>query len=145
MAAFKEWCKENRNNRLRKIFPLLTAKLRGYYNYYGLIGNYESLRQFYSQAMRILYKWLNRRSQRRSFNFTEFTACLKRYQVPQPRIVESKYTQLLFNFWSWKYEARILEEPGAVVPHASLSNNYKNTLIKKKKAITVEYLIQGSW
>lgn len=98
MAAFKEWCKENRNNRLRKIFPLLTAKLRGYYNYYGLIGNYESLRQFYSQAMRILYKWLNRRSQRRSFNFTEFTACLKRYQVPQPRIVESKYTQLLFNF-----------------------------------------------
>jgi RNA-directed DNA polymerase len=98
IATFKEWCKENRNKRLRRLLPLLISKLRGYYNYYGLIGNYESLRQFYTQAMRILYKWLNRRSQRRSFNFTEFTACIKRYQVPQPRIVESKHIQLIFDF-----------------------------------------------
>ncbi|MDD4347032.1 MAG: group II intron maturase-specific domain-containing protein [Desulfitobacteriaceae bacterium] len=89
MTAFTEWCKEMRNKRLRRLFPKLIAKLRGYNNYYGLIGNYSSLSKFYEQAKRILYKWLNRRSQRRSFNLAEFTACWKRYGVPKPRIVES--------------------------------------------------------
>ena len=38
LANFKEWCRENRNRRLRRLFPELNSKLRGYYNYYGLIG-----------------------------------------------------------------------------------------------------------
>lgn len=98
IAAFKDWCKENRHKRLRRLFALLISKLRGYYNYYGLIGNYTSLWQFYAQAMRILYKWLNRRSQRRSFNLTDFTLCVKRYGIPKPRIVESTQDQLQFDF-----------------------------------------------
>lgn len=98
VTAFTEWCKENRHNRLRPLFPMLETKLRGYYNYYGLVGNYESLSQFYRAAMKILYKWLNRRSQRRSFNFSEFVLCLKRYKVPRPRIVESSTIQLQFDF-----------------------------------------------
>jgi RNA-directed DNA polymerase len=98
VAAFTEWCKENRHKRLRRLFPKLQAKLRGYYNYYGLIGNYASLNQFYEEAMKILYKWLNRRSQRLSFNYTEFAMCLKRYQVSRPRIVESSTIQLQFDF-----------------------------------------------
>jgi hypothetical protein len=42
----------------------LVSKLRGYYNYYGMIGNYRSLYMFYFKAIGILFKWLNRRSQR---------------------------------------------------------------------------------
>ncbi|MNI52332.1 reverse transcriptase [compost metagenome] len=98
VAAFKEWCKENRDKRLRRLFPKLNAKLRGYYNYYGLVGNYTSLWDFYTKSVRILYKWLNRRSQRRSFNLATFTLCLKRYSVEKPRIVESKHIQLQFDF-----------------------------------------------
>lgn len=98
IVAFKEWSKANRHKRLRRIFPKLNTKLQGYYNYYGLIGNSVSLWQFYTQAMNILYKWLNRRSQRRSFNLTDFTACVKRYRVPKPRIVESRHIQLSFDF-----------------------------------------------
>jgi len=98
LAAFTEWCKEMRNKRLRRLFPKLIAKLRGYNNYYGLIGNYDSLSKFHEQAKRILYKWLNRRSQRRSFNQDEFAACWKRYGVPEPRIVESDLVQLHFDF-----------------------------------------------
>ena len=37
--------------------------------------------EFYNQAMKILYKWLNRRSQRKSFNWDEFKRVLKRYKV----------------------------------------------------------------
>ncbi|MFQ5633626.1 MAG: group II intron reverse transcriptase/maturase, partial [bacterium] len=49
---------------------LLNAKLRGYYNYYGVIGNFASLKAFFYQAKRILKKWLNRRSQKKSYNWT---------------------------------------------------------------------------
>ena len=98
IASFKVWCKENRDKRLRQLFPKLNAKLRGYYNYYGIIGNYASLWDFYTQAMKTLYKWLNRRSQRRGFNQATFTSFLERYGVERPRIVESKHTQLHFDF-----------------------------------------------
>jgi RNA-directed DNA polymerase len=91
---FKEWCRESRNFRLQKLFSLLNARLRGYYNYYGVIGNYGSLQEFFTQAMRILYKWLNRRSQRRSFNYRGFSEALKHYQIEKPRITEKPTCQL---------------------------------------------------
>jgi RNA-directed DNA polymerase len=94
LANFKEWCKEMRNCRLRKIFSILNAKLRGYYNYYGVIGNFNSLNEFYTHAMRILYKWLNRRSQRRSFNYTVFNEILRHYRIEKPRITQQRTYQL---------------------------------------------------
>ena len=98
LTAFTEWCKKMRNERLRRLFTKLIAKLQGYTNYYGLIGNYRSLSRFYEQVEKILYKSLNRRSQRRSFTVEEFAACWKRYGVPKPRIVESDLVQLHFDF-----------------------------------------------
>ena len=97
ILAFKNWCKKNKDNRIRKIVDMLNIKLRGYYNYYGIIGNSRGLWRFYNTAMGILYKWLNRRSQRRSFNFHEFTSMIKRYGVLKPKIVEFSGQQLSFN------------------------------------------------
>lgn len=87
LNRFAAWCRENRNLRLMILFRRLNAKLRGYYNYYGVVGNYASLKQFFWQSMRILFKWLNRRSQRRSFNWQGFQELLKHFRVEQPRIV----------------------------------------------------------
>jgi RNA-directed DNA polymerase len=87
LNRFAAWCRENRNLRLMILFGRLNAKLRGYFNYYGVVGNYASLKQFFWQAMRILFKWLNRRSQRRSFNWQGFQELLKHFRVEQPRIV----------------------------------------------------------
>jgi RNA-directed DNA polymerase len=42
----------------------LTQKLRGYYHYFGVIGNLGDLYQVYSHVVELLYKWLNRRSGR---------------------------------------------------------------------------------
>lgn len=98
LLALKEWCKENRNNRLVKIVEELNIKLRGYYNYYGIIGNFDSINIFYQNAKRILYKWLNRRSQRRSFNWNEFQTTLSRYPILWPRITESRNHQLVLEF-----------------------------------------------
>jgi len=95
-------------------------KLRGYLNHYGVIGNYDSLEEFYTQPRRILYKWLNRRSQRRSFNYEGFSEVLRHYRIEKPRITEKPTLQHQFS-WSWPYaEASTVEELGAVVPHAEI-------------------------
>jgi RNA-directed DNA polymerase len=86
IANFAQWCRQNRNVRLKLLFPQLNRKLRGYYNYYGVHGNAVGLKQFHSRAIEILFKWLNRRSQRRSFNWQGFNDLLAHFQVPPPRI-----------------------------------------------------------
>jgi len=66
----------------------LRAKYRGYWNYYGVIGNYDSLKTFYYHTKRILFKWLNRRSQRLSYNWAGFKYLLTQFVIPAPKITE---------------------------------------------------------
>jgi hypothetical protein len=94
LKAFTLWCKENRDKRLRRIIELLNAKFRGYFNYYGVIGNSKGLNEFYGAAIKILYKWLNRRSQRKSYNWEEFNAKIKWYGLIKPKITEISNNQL---------------------------------------------------
>jgi len=90
-AAIKrmtEWVKTHRHQKLSRTLKTLKAKLRGTWNYYGLIGNYRRMQLFYNATCRTLYKWLNRRSQRQSITWPAFNRMLVHFQVPQPRIVE---------------------------------------------------------
>jgi group II intron reverse transcriptase/maturase len=50
LQQFTEWCKIKCRDGLKDLFRGLNAKLRGYYNYYGVNGNYASLQQFFHQA-----------------------------------------------------------------------------------------------
>ena len=93
-ASFTEWCKTHRHYSLRRLFPELNCKLRGYYNHYGIRGNSKSLNEFFYWSMRILFKWLNRRSQRRSYNWTGFNALIRDFNVPTPRITENPVIQV---------------------------------------------------
>jgi RNA-directed DNA polymerase len=81
-----EWCKQNRHRRLGEQFQLLNAKLRGYYNYYGVRGNYASLDQFFYRVKRLHMKWLNRRSQRHSYNWTGYDELIRHFALARPRI-----------------------------------------------------------
>ena len=97
IASFTEWIKTNRNKKISKLMKTLRAKYRGYWNYYGVIGNYGSLKTFYYQTRRILFKWLNRRSQRLSYNWAGFKDLLNQFLIPTPKITEkypSKHKQL---------------------------------------------------
>lgn len=87
LKRFTEWCKVKCRYRLKDLFRELNAKLRGYCNYYGVIGNDTGLNRFFRAAMRILFKWLNRRGQRRSYNWAGFRELLEQFQVERPRIV----------------------------------------------------------
>jgi len=69
------------------IMEKLRAKLQGHYNYYGVSGNIAKLNAFYQQTCRIVFKWLNRRSQRKSCNWSRFREMLTYYHIPRPRII----------------------------------------------------------
>jgi RNA-directed DNA polymerase len=68
------------------LFAKLNQKLRGYWQYYGIRGNYKSLHDFFHHIRKILYKWLNRRSQKRSYNIAGFRALLEDFRLIKPRI-----------------------------------------------------------
>lgn len=90
-AASRElqaWLKKNRHVGIRPLMATLARKLRGHWNYFGVPHNSKSLWAFYRHACALVYKWLNRRSQRRSFTWARFTAMLERYQIPKPSITE---------------------------------------------------------
>lgn len=96
-----EWIKSSRSERLADIMKRLSRKLTGYWQYYGVTGNWRSLNKFWYQVVKGLYKWLNRRSQRRSLTWQRLKTILKHYKVPTPRITESRQMQ-----FSFKTEAR---------------------------------------
>ncbi len=86
LKRFNVWCKQNRHLRLPELFHQLNAKLRGYFNYYGVYGNYPSLMLFFYKAMRLLMKYLNRRSQRGSYNWAGFQQLIEQFGIVKPRI-----------------------------------------------------------
>ena len=88
LERMTEWIKASRHEKLPRLMKTLRAKLRGNWNYYGLIGNSRRMNQFYETTCKTVFKWLNRRSQRRSLTWPEFARLLERFQVPRPRIVE---------------------------------------------------------
>ena len=98
LRNFTTWCRKQRGVGIVKMLRTLNAKLRGHYNYYGVIGNYASLNAFFREAMQILRKWLNRRSQKKSYNWKQFWAMLERHRIERPRITEIHNGQRRFQF-----------------------------------------------
>lgn len=94
LKEFKVWCKTNRKRRIKEIVGMLNKKLRGYFNYYGVIGNSKGLYDFYNPVIKMLFKWLNRRSQRKSFTWEQYNKKMKWYGLLKPRIVERYDEQL---------------------------------------------------
>ena len=88
LGNFTAWIKQARNQRLPDLLKELNSKLRGYYNYYGVRGNSSSLAEFFYHVERLLYKWLNRRSQKHSYTWQGFKDLLKQYAIARPRITE---------------------------------------------------------
>lgn len=87
----KEWLKANRNLDIVLIMDRFRRSLIGYYNYYCITDNIMQVSNFKSKILRLIFKWLNRRSQRKSFNWDKFILLLKRYPLPNPHIKVSIY------------------------------------------------------
>jgi len=87
IANFKIWFKKYSGLPKKILFAKLNRKLLGYYNYYGVTGNSQSLDTFVYHVTSLLYKWLNRRSQRKSYNWKGFAELIKCFGIIKPRII----------------------------------------------------------
>ena len=67
LLRVKQWIQENRHHPKSLIMETLERKLRGYYQYYGVMENRYKLKEFYEEVKKHLFKNLNRRSQKRSY------------------------------------------------------------------------------
>ena len=86
------WLKSVRNAiKTKEWWKIVSAKLRGHFEYYGISGNYASIRDFYSLTLRLIFKWINRRSQKKSMNWRQFINYLKCYPLPLPKIKHNIY------------------------------------------------------
>jgi RNA-directed DNA polymerase len=87
LVKVEEWCKEVRNKtRLKELWGTFGAKLRGHAQYYGVSFNAERIRKFFTEATRIFFKWMNRRSQKKSFTWEKFNKLKERYPLPRAKI-----------------------------------------------------------
>jgi RNA-directed DNA polymerase len=80
-----EWCRFNRHLSIREQHEALTRKLRGHYQYYGVVGNKESLQRFYYEVVCLWRKWLSRRRRRGRCVWTWFLGLLRVFVLPWPR------------------------------------------------------------
>ena len=87
----KEFVKENRALPVEELMVKLNRKLVGTYNYYAVSDNSNSIEMLYREVEKIVYKWLNRRSQKKSFSWEKFKLFLKKHPIAQPRIKVNLY------------------------------------------------------
>ena len=82
IKKFNIWIKENRHMKICEIMKRINQSLRGHYQYYGVTDNARSLERFFYTIVGLLFKWLNRRSQKRSYILESFkTRVLERFGV----------------------------------------------------------------
>lgn len=86
LLLVKQWIQENRHHPKSLIMETLERKLRGYYQYYGVMENRYKLKEFYEEVKKHLFKNLNRRSQKRSYTWDKFILFIKKYPLPKPKV-----------------------------------------------------------
>ncbi len=93
MEKFNLWMRKNRHTEIQELMRRVRMSLLGHYRYYGITDNTKTLGQFGYLVRKIIFKWLNRRSQKRSFNWESFNLMLNRNPLPEPKIYVNIYGQ----------------------------------------------------
>jgi len=87
-----EWARRIRNCwRLKEIWRRFCVKLRGHVQYYGVSFNVPCVGKFLFYATKILFKWLNRRSQKRSFTWEAFQRFIRANPLPKAKAYHSLF------------------------------------------------------
>jgi group II intron reverse transcriptase/maturase len=88
LKKVNEWAKQIRHEKpLKEIWQIFKAKLRGHIQYYGVSHNSEEVKTFLFKATEIVFKWLNRRSQRKSFVWEKFQLFMATNPLPTSKVV----------------------------------------------------------
>jgi RNA-directed DNA polymerase len=83
----KEWFQRERSRKKKgELLRRAKLKLAGHLNYYAITDNWQMCNTFKTQFTRLLYKWLNRQSQKRSYNWERFNDALAWVGWPSVRL-----------------------------------------------------------
>ena len=87
LKEMNEWLKKERSH-LKKgeLLKKAKQKLEGHLNYYAITDNRGRCDEYRQQVGKLLYKWLNRQSQRRSYTWERFNDALAWVGWPSVRI-----------------------------------------------------------
>jgi hypothetical protein len=87
LRKFTDWAKKSRHV-LKKGEMLRQARARvsGHLNYYAITDNLERSSYYVYRAKHILFKWLNRKSQRKAYTWEGFKQALAWAKWPKPRV-----------------------------------------------------------
>ena len=71
----------------KKFMRYVCSKLRGHVQYYGVSFNDQRVEKFLYEAKKIIFKWLNRRSQRKSFSWEKFSLYVEAHPLPTAKVI----------------------------------------------------------
>lgn len=92
LKKLNEWLKSHRHLAVKDIIRRVNQSLTGHYHYYGVTDNRRSLERFRHMVVALLYKWLNRRSQRKSYNWESYSnGLLVIFPIVQPKTYVSLF------------------------------------------------------
>lgn len=75
--------------KVKVLIDKINTKLIGHYRYYGITDNGRMIRQFKHEIKMLLYLWLNRRGQRKSYTWDRFDRLMKYHLLAKPKIYVS--------------------------------------------------------
>ena len=83
MQAIWTWCRDNRHAPVHEQYQTLCLKLRGYYQYYGIRGNFKMLEVVFEHTERAWRYWRSRRSHKGHIRWQQVGESIPRY-LPRP-------------------------------------------------------------
>ena len=87
LKEMKEWLQRERSRTKQgELLKQAKLKLAGHLNYYAITDNGPMCYQFSRQVTQLVYKWLNRQSQRNSYNWVRFLDALAWVGWPSPTL-----------------------------------------------------------
>ena len=87
-----KWIRKQRHKApLRVTWKIFCAKVRGHVQYYGVSFNSSRVQTFVWEATRLMFKWLNRRSDKKSFTWEKFKLFLERNPPPRAKICHNLF------------------------------------------------------
>ena len=91
VKEIKIWLYNNKEQKLGKLMYMLNVKLVGHYRYYGISFNSRMISNYKQQVRELLYKVLNRRSEKKSYTREGFIEMMKYYKLVNPKIYYSLF------------------------------------------------------
>ena len=90
--AAKAWLNTRLTKPLAETMKTLAAVIRGHCNYYGVNGNYHSIRIFWKYLQYSTYRMLNRRDQKGKFRYEKYLRVWN-YYIAEPHLTT--------DIWNW--------------------------------------------